>query len=243
MLLLALVLHANEVVSSDKLIDTLWGERPPESAPKLVQGFVSSLRRVLGDGRLETRAPGYRLRVEEGERDVDRFEALLAEARSAGPERAGGLVAEALSLWRGPPLPELRDADVAQPEFARLEGLRQLGLELGFEAQLALGRHREALPDLERFVAAEPLRERPRAQLMVALYRSGRQADALAVYAAGRRTLVDELGIEPSAALRKLERQILAHDPALELEPAVAAVDRPAGYLPTPSTPFLGRAR
>ena len=244
-LLLALLLHANEVVSSDGLIETLWGERPPASAAKLVQGFVSTLRRVLGDGRLETRAPGYLLRVEAGELDVDRFESLTAEARTASPERAVELLDEALALWRGPPLPELRYVDIAQPELARLEGMRCLALELRFEAELALGRHREVLPELERFAATEPLRERLRGQLMLALYRSGRQADALAVYAAGRRTLVEELGIEPGAELKELERQILAHDPALDLESAraVAPGARPAGNLPTPSTPFLGRRR
>jgi predicted ATPase/DNA-binding SARP family transcriptional activator len=246
-LLLALLLHANEVVSNDRLIETLWGERPPASAPKLVQGFVSTLRRVLGDGRLETQAPGYRLRVEMGELDVDRFEALVAEARAAPPERATELLEEALSLWRGPPLPELGYADIAQPELARLEALRQVALEQRLEAELALGRHREGVPELERLVAAEPLRERLRCQLMLALYRSGRQADALAVYADARRTLVDELGIEPGPALKALERQILEHDPALELEPrgnhVPAPVDRRLGNLPAPSTPFLGRTR
>ena len=253
-LLLALLLHANEVVSTDLLIEALWGDRPPASAAKLVQGFVSRLRRVLGEGRLETRAPGYLLRVKAGELDVDRFEALLVEARAVPPDQAAELLHDALSLWRGPPLPELRYADIAQPELARLEALRHVALEQRFEAELALGHDRELLPELERVVAAEPLRERLRGQLMLALYRSGRQADALSVYADGRRTLVDELGIEPGAALKELERQILAHDAALELEPPktvaepvppplLASVDRLPGNLPTPSTPFLGRTR
>jgi len=251
-LLLALLIHANEVVSGDRMIEALWGERPPASAAKLVQGFVSKLRRVLDDGRLETRAPGYVLRVDPGELDVDRFEALVAEARAVPANRAAELLREALSLWRGPPLPELRYADIAQPEIARLEALRHVALEQLFEAELAVGRHRELLPELERVLAAEPLRERLRGQLMLAMYRSGRQADALAVYADGRRTLVDELGIEPGAALKELERQILAHDVALELGPSkadgapvptplLASVDRLPGNLPTPSTPFLGR--
>jgi predicted ATPase/DNA-binding SARP family transcriptional activator len=239
-LLLALLLHRNEVVSSDRLIEVLWGERPPASAPKLVQGFVSTLRRVLGDGRLVTRTPGYLLRVEAGELDAERFESLVGEARAAPPARSVELLADALALWRGAPLPELRYADLAQPELARLDALRHTALEQRFEAELALGRHREALPELERLVAEEPLRERPRAQLMLALYRSGRQADALAVYADGRRTLVEELGLEPGPALRELERQILAQDPALDLEPRRA--DAP-GNLPVPATPFLGRTR
>lgn len=253
-LLLALLIHANEVVSSDRLIEALWGERPPASSAKLVQGFVSKLRRVLGDGRLETRAPGYVLRVDKGELDVDRFEALVAEARTVPPNRAAELLREALSLWRGPPLPELRYADIAQPEIARLESLRHVALEERFEADLALGRHRELVPELERLVAAEPLRERLRAQLMLALYGSDRQADALASYADGRRRFVEELGIEPGAALKELERQILAQDAALELEPSktgaepvpapfLASVDRLPGNLPTLSTPFLGRTR
>src|SRR5207247_1744531 len=145
--------------------------------------------------RLGARGPGYLGRVEGGELDVDRFEALLAEARAVPPDRAAELLRDALSLWRGPPLPELRYADIAQPELARPEALRHVALEQRFEAELALGRHRELLPELERVVAAEPLRERLRGQLILALYRSGRQAHALAVYADGRRTLVDELGI------------------------------------------------
>jgi predicted ATPase/DNA-binding SARP family transcriptional activator len=249
-LLLALLLHANEVVSSDRLIEALWGERPPASAAKLVQGFVSRLRRLLGDGRLETCAPGYLLRVEPGELDVDRFEALLAEAQQEPPARAAELLREALLLWRGPPLPELRYAEIAQPELARLEALRHVALERRFEADLALGRHSELLPDLEGAVAAEPLRERLRGQLMLALYRSGRQADALALYAETRRVLVEELGIEPSTALKELERRILGHDPALELQPPAqlpaptrAEGDRPPGNLPMASTSFLGRRR
>ncbi|HEY1365658.1 MAG TPA: BTAD domain-containing putative transcriptional regulator [Gaiellaceae bacterium] len=243
-LLLALLLHANEVVSNDRLVEALWGEEPPASAAKLVQGFVSTLRRQLGDGRLETRAPGYQLKVEAGELDVDRVEWLVAESRDAPPEQAAELLREALSLWRGNPLPELRYSDFAQPELARLDALRHSALEQLFEAELARGRHREVLPELEGLVAAEPLHERLRGQLMLALYRSGRQADALAAYSDGRRTLVEELGIEPGEALKELERQILAHDPALDLTAAepTRADSRP-GNLPVPSTPFLGRTR
>src|SRR5713101_3355793 len=168
-LLALLVLRANEVVSSDRLVDELWGERPPAKAAKNVQVYVSQLRRLLGDSRLETHGHGYLLRVEPGALDAERFSALLDEGR------------EALALWRGAALADVAYEQFAQAEIARLEELRLVALEERIEADLVLGRHIALVAELEGLVRAEPLRERPRAQLMLALYRSGRQAEALAV--------------------------------------------------------------
>jgi hypothetical protein len=162
------------------------------------------------------------LRVEEGALDLARFELLIAEARTSLPARRVGLLLAALSLWRGPPLAKLAYNDVAKAEIARLEALRLTAFEERIDAELELGRHAELVPELEQLVTAEPLRERLRRQLMLPLYRAGRQADALAAYADARRTLVHELGIEPGPALKELERAILAQDPALEQLPAPA---------------------
>ena len=219
-LIALLLVHANEVVSTDRLIDGLWGERPPATAPKVLQNAVSQLRRSLGDDLIVTRGRGYLLRVEPEAIDARRFEALLDQGRqklaSGDTEGAAAILREALALWRGPPLDEFSYEPFAEAEIARLEELHLRGLEERVEAELALGRHADLVGEVERLVADHPLRERPRGQLMLALYRSGRQAEALRAYEDGRRLLAEELGIEPGAVLQRLEKQILTQDPALE---------------------------
>jgi DNA-binding SARP family transcriptional activator len=220
-LLAVLLLRANEVVSRDRLIDELWGESPPETASTALQVHVSQLRKALGPDRIETRRPGYRLEVGSGELDLDRFEALLERAREQDPREAESGLREALGLWRGAPLADL-DVALARPERARLEERRLTALEQRIEAELALGHGSELVAELERLVAEHPLRERPRGQLMIALYRSGRQADALEVYRRGRRLLSEELGLEPDESLQRLETAILTHDPSLDADTAPA---------------------
>jgi YVTN family beta-propeller protein len=228
-LLAHLLLHTNEVVSSDRLIDGLWGERPPATAPKVLQNAVSQLRRSLGDELIVTRAPGYVLRVDPNAIDSRRFETLLDQGRqelaSGDTEGAASILREALELWRGPPLDEFSYDPFAEAEIKRLEELHVRALEERIEAELALGRHSDLVGELERLVAAQPLRERPRGQLVLALYRSGRQAEALRAYEDGRRLLAEELGIEPGAALSRLEKQILTQDPALEPPPTVPRLE------------------
>ena len=220
LLLATLLLHPNEVVSSDRLIDALWGEDPPPTAAKALQVHVSQLRRLLEPGLLVTRPPGYELRVGDGQLDLPAFEAQAAEGRAAAAsgraERASALLGDALALWRGPPLADLTFEEALRAEISRLEELRLAVLEDRIGADLALGRHSELVPELEGLAGAHPLRERLRWQLMVALYRSGRQADALEVYRQTRRLLVDELGLEPSRELKALEERILAQDPELD---------------------------
>jgi DNA-binding SARP family transcriptional activator/DNA-binding beta-propeller fold protein YncE len=209
-LLIYLLLHANEVVPSGRLIDALWDERPPPTASKILQNAVSHLRKELGDGRLVTRDPGYVLRVAEDELDVDRFERLAREGRSA----------EALGLWRGPPLLDLHDERFADDARRRLEEQRLAVLADRIDDDLAAGRHAEVLPDLEELIAEHPLQERLQAQLMLALYRAGRQGEALEAYQRARKTLSNELGLEPGPELQELERRILKHDPAIAPPPA-----------------------
>ena len=224
-LLALLLLHANEVVSSDRLIDGLWGERPPATAAKVLQNAVSQLRRSLGDNVIVTRAPGYLLQVEPDSIDARRFESLLDDGRqtlAAGDAaHAAHALREGLALWRGPPLDEFAYEPFASTEIARLDELRLRALEERIEADLALGRHADLVGELERLVSEHPLRERPRGQLMLALFQSGRQAEALQAYQDGRRLLAEELGLEPGAALQQLEKQILTQDPALEPPPLV----------------------
>src|SRR5436309_4274744 len=243
-LLAVLLLEANQVVSSDRLIDALWGEDPPETARNTIQVYISQLRKLLPDGALETAPPGYRLVIEADSVDLFEFMRLSEKGRTAlGAADAAGAadaLRAALALWRGAPLADLPWEPFAQAEIVRLEELRLAALEDRIEADLALGRHGQLVGELERLVAEQPFRERLRAQLMLALYRSGRQADALAVYQRARRTLVDELGIEPSESLRQLERAILAHDPALNAPQARPGLPRRA---PIPATPLLGRER
>jgi DNA-binding SARP family transcriptional activator len=229
-LLALLLLHANAVVPRDRLIDEIWGDEPPETARTALQVYVSQLRKALGGERIETRAPGYRVRTEPDALDLERFERLVAEGRDAlaggDAERSADAFREALALWRGTPLAELGAVPFAQRECLRLEELRLAALEERVEADLQLGRHARLVPELERLVREHPLRERLRGQLMLALYRCGRQADALEVYRSGRRLLDEELGLQPDDELQRLERAILNHDPSLE-SPLVPGVRRP----------------
>ena len=219
-LLAALVLRRGEVVSVDALVEALWGDTTPSTAVKAVQGYVSHLRRLLGsDGAIVTQAPGYVLRVPAEAVDAHRFATLAAEGWRTledDPESALDTFEDALALWRGPALAEFAFADFAQREIRRLEELRLETVEGRFEAMLELGRHGAVVAELETRVAEHPLRERLRGQLMLALYRSGRQAEALEVYRDGRRLLADELGLEPGAELQRLERAILSQDASLE---------------------------
>jgi DNA-binding SARP family transcriptional activator len=226
-LLAILLLRANEVVSTDRLADQLWGETPPPSAAKAIQVYVSKLRKELGENRLLTRAPGYVLIVEPSELDLGRFEQLVANARRADPHDAAAVLREALGLWRGEPLADLEYEAFAQAEISRLEELRLAVLEERIDADLASGRHRETLGELEALVAAHPLRERLAGQLMLSLYRSGRQAEALDVYHRTRQVLVDEIGLEPNPALQRLEKAILNQDASLDLaQPQSEAPER-----------------
>ncbi len=213
-LLALLLLEANRVVSRERLIDGLWGDDPPETAVTSIQVYISRLRKLLASGTLLTRPPGYLLDVEPENVDLFRFERLVEEARRADPEHAAGLLDEALKLWRGPALAEFVGEPFAQIEAGRLDDLRVAALEDRIDANLALGRHANLIGELEVLIAEHPHRERLRGQLMLALYRSERQAEALAAYRDARATL-DELGLEPGATLQRLERQILNHDEEL----------------------------
>ena len=230
--LVVLALNANRVVAHDQLIDALWDEEPPETARKALQVYVSQLRKALGRERLETKPRGYLLRLEPDELDRSRVERL----RESGKPR------EALELWRGAPLVDFADQRFAQAEIARLEELRLSCLEQRIEQDLAAGRHAELAGELDALTKQHPLREHLRVQLMLALYRAGRQAEALKAYQAARAALVEELGIEPGSRLRELHQQILTQDPALDLpelqpaargKPALAAGPAPA---PRPAT-------
>jgi DNA-binding SARP family transcriptional activator len=236
-LLTLLLLHANEVVSSDRLIDGVWGERPPRTVGAALRVYLSKLRKLLGsdgsDVALLTRPPGYMLAIEPEQLDLHRFERLVREGREAlavrSAEKATARLGEALALWRGPPLADLGYAPFAASTVARLVELRLCALEDRIEAELALGHHSDLVPEIEALVAEYPLRERLRAQLMVALYRTGRQAEALQAYRAARRLLAEELGIDPGPELRHLEKAILVHDPSLAPAPASPAA---AGHRP-----------
>ena len=243
-LLAILLVHANKPVSTDRLIDELWGEHPPASVRKGLQVLVSRLRKTLGKGsaRLATQPDGYLLHVEPGELDLDRCERLGRQGREAlarGDCRpAAEQLREALGLWRGPPLAEFAFESFAQAEIGRLEELRLALLEDRIDADLACGTHATLVGELEALVAEHPLRERLRRQLILALYRSGRQADALEAYREARTVLDEELGLEPTPALRELEHAILTHDPSLRAPtPPRPSVSR----LPVPPTPTLGR--
>ena len=238
-LLAALVLRRNEVVSVDELVGTLWGDTAPSTAVKAVQGHVSHLRRVLAsDGLLVTHAPGYVLRVPADAVDAHRFATLAAEGwRTLQYDPGSALVTfeRALAIWRGQALADFAFADFAQHEIRRLEELRLETVEGRFESMLELGRHGAVVAELDVHVAEHPMRERLRGQLMLALYRCGRQADALEVYRAGRRLLDEELGLEPGAELQRLEKAILNHDPSLE-SPEVHP-ERPSVGQPRRSSP------
>jgi DNA-binding SARP family transcriptional activator/pimeloyl-ACP methyl ester carboxylesterase len=238
-LLAMLLLHREEIVPGAQLIEALWGDEPPGTAQTALYGHVSALRKLIGADRIRTRPPGYLLRVSAGEVDIARFESLVSQARERDdPDERSACLREALALWRGEPLPELRYEAFAEREIARLEELRLAAVEDRVDAELALGRHHELVAELEPLVAEHPFRERLRGQLMLALYRCGRQAEALHALQSGRRVLIEQLGIDPGPALRQLELRILRQDPGLDLPPAGArpsaraepAVRRPVRY-------------
>jgi YVTN family beta-propeller protein len=236
-LLTLLLLHANEVVSRDRLIDGVWGETPPRTVEAALRVYLSKLRKLLGsDGSgvaLVTRPHGYMLGIEPEQLDLHRFERLVCEGREAlavrSAEKAAARLGEALALWRGPPLADLGYASFTAATIGRLVELRLCAFEDRIEAELALGHHSDLVPDIEALVAEYPLRERLRAQLMVTLYRTGRQSEALQAYRAARRLLAEELGIDPGPELQHLEKAILVHDPSLAPAPAsrAAAAHRP----------------
>jgi DNA-binding SARP family transcriptional activator len=256
-LLAILLLRANEPVPRDVLIHELWGERPPAGARGSVEVYVSRLRKALGaagNGHVVvTRPGGYSLQLADGQLDVDRFERLVAEGRSAlagnAPEQAEASLRAALRLWRGNALGDLSCEPFAQVETGRLEEMRLGAVEDRIEADLALGRRADLVSELEALVATYPLRERLHGQLMIALYRCGRQAEALEAYQAARRTLVEELGLEPGPALQRLERAILRQDASLELPaqaaagPAPGPVARPGQASPVGAGPRKYRVR
>ena len=222
-LLAVLALAPNTAVAVDELVERLWGDEPPSSAPKMVQLYVSHLRRVLdGNGvdtaRIVTHGRGYELRLDADRVDAARFERLVEEASGD----AGGHVRDALALWRGPPLADVADEPFAAAEIRRLEELRLMALELAIDADLAAGRHREALGELDALVTEHPLRERLHGLRMLALYRAGRQAEALEAYRQARALLVGEIGVEPGPELRRLHDDLLRQDPALEHVAAAA---------------------
>jgi len=229
-LLAVLLLHANQRVSRERLIDELWSDEPPSSAAHSLDVYVSRLRKILqqagGDGLLATHGNGYLLRVEDGCLDAGRFERLLDEARTLPPEQARELLREALALWRGRALADVELPGSERAGVDRLEELRLVALEERIEADLALGRHAALVGELQALVAEQPLRERLRAQYMHALYGAGRQADALEAYRDGQRALA-ELGLEPSPELKSLQRRILNHDPSLRARGVGGRADEP----------------
>ena len=229
-LLAMLALEAGSTVSSERLIDGLWGDDPPATAAKMVQLYVSHLRKAMtatGEGdAIATRGRGYQLQVSRDQVDAARFERLLAQ----------GAAREALSLWRGPPLGDVADEPFAAAEIRRLDELRSAALEVAIDQDLEAGRHREVLAELESLLAQEPLRERLHAQRMLALYRCGRQADALEAYRQARTTLVEEIGVEPGPELRRLHESILRQDPSLDPPTQDVPFE-----LPGARSPLLGR--
>ena len=240
-----LALSANRAVSEDRLIDALWAEEPPRTAARTLQSHLSRLRQAIGgEASLEASGGGWVLRIDSETVDAVRFEALVARGRraaSAGDQLdAGVALREALGLWRGRALEDFADQRWAVGEAARLEELRLCAFEERAEAELACGRHHELIADLQAACRAEPLRERLWGQLMLALYRAGRQADALRAFQQLRRTLVEELGIEPNPALGRLEQSIVTQSPSLDWQTPASAVDRSA--LPSESVVSVGDA-
>ncbi|HEX6022896.1 MAG TPA: BTAD domain-containing putative transcriptional regulator [Solirubrobacter sp.] len=240
-----LVSHRSDVVSAERLIDVLWDENPPPTAAKALQVHVSQLRRALGPDTIVTRPTGYAIRLEPGQLDLERFETRVEQARAKPPREAAALLRDALALFRGPPLADALLLGPASAEADRIEGARLDALESRIEHDLELGRHADVVAEVEALAAQHPYRERFHAQLMLALYRSGRQADALEAFRRARHALVEDLGLDPSPELKRLEAAILAHDPALELDapaaPAPAPAPSVAPPLPVPATPLLGR--
>jgi DNA-binding SARP family transcriptional activator len=258
-LLAALLVHANKVVAAARLIDLLWGENPPASAKATLQTYVLHLRRLLptgsqaGEGVLLTRSPGYLLRVEPERLDLDRFQCLVEAAQQADrdPAQAAARLRQALGLWRGPALCDVDSDALRWVEAPRLEELRLAALEARIDAELQLGLHAGLVGELHALAATHPLRERFAGQLMLGLYRCGRQADALAVFAATRQQLVEDLGLEPGQELQRLHRAILVGDPTLD-HPAPTAGRRTGPVrasqpvpreLPGPVAEFTGRTR
>ena len=245
-LLAILLVNRGAAVSADRIVDDLYAGRPPRNALKTLQVHVSRLRKALGGGEVQTAAGGYRLAPGSGELDVEQFDRLADAGRlelAAGKSQsASTLLGEALALWRGPALADFAYAEFAQAEILRLEERRLGVLEDRIDADLALGRHSALTPELESLVRGHPLREQLRAQLMLALYRSGRQAEALEAYQDARRTLVDELGIEPGRELRDLQQAILAQDSSLDLDLTSSGVAS-AVVVDIASTTFVGRER
>jgi DNA-binding SARP family transcriptional activator len=241
--LAVLLLHANQPVSAERIALALWGEDAPAGAVKTVHVNVSRLRKALGAGEiLKTSGAGYCLSVRQGELDADRFEELVEDGRRklAGGqvEEAGIVLRKALELWRGPPLADLAFEPFAQVEIARLEEEQQTALETRVEADLAAGRHAELVAELRRMVAKHPARERLAGHLMLALYRCGRQSEALEAYHEARQRLADEAGVEPGEELHALQDAILHHDPALAMASAEAL---PHELDVTSAPPLLGR--
>src|SRR5581483_8391105 len=230
-LLALLLLNGNRPVSADRLVEALWGEEPPRTARKAVQVYVSQLRKALGGDRIRTEAAGYVLDVRDDEFDAGRFERLAATGRPR----------EALALWRGPPLAEFAYQPFAEAEARRLEELRLACVEDRLDEDLAAGRHAQVVGELETLVAEQPLRERLRSQQMLALYRCGRQAEALEAYQDARRALVDALGIDPSPELQRLQRAILNHDDALAATPAPEPGPPERPSLPAAANRLIGR--
>ena len=239
-LLARLLLEADRTVAVDQLVDDLWGHDVPGSAVKMVHIYVSQLRKLLPAEVLRTRPPGYSLHIEPGALDLDRFAALRDAGRAAlaagAAQTADEQLREALALWRGAALAEFSEP-FARVEAARLEELQLACLEDRIEADIALGRQGDVVGELEALVARHPLRERLRGQLMLSLYRSGRQAEALAAYRAFRATLDEQLGLEPSVGLRALERRILQQDPALGLPAAADAATAAPPRAPQATNP------
>lgn len=207
-----LLFDAGRVVASDRLIDAIWSGSPPRTASASLQNFISQLRKALGPETIETRPPGYRIRLATEQLDLAQLRRLVDEARASDPSRRARVLGEALALWRGEPLAELAYEPFAELEIARLSEMRLALIEEWAEAELAIGRHSDLVGQLEELVQKHPLRERLRAQLMLALYRSGRQADALEAYQVGRKRLVEELGVEPSPLLRQTQAAILRQE-------------------------------
>ena len=212
-----LLLHPNQVVSTDRLIDELWGERPPKTVDAYIQNCIFRLRRVLGRDVIETRPPGYLIHLDAQDVDSIRFEHAVVEARDLAPRERAAALREALEYWRGPPLDDLTFEGAARIEVGRLDELRLTALELRLDAELELGRHEAVLAEIDALARRHPGRERLRYLQMLAFYRCGRQRDALRAYQEARLELVEQFGLEPGEDLRALERMIISHDPALDL--------------------------
>ncbi len=217
--LAVLLVHANETVSTDRLVDEVWGDDPPDTARRSLQAYVSRLRGLLGGDVITAAEPGYRLHLDPADADWKRFDAKVAQGRAllgTDPVRAAAMLRDAQAMWRGAPFADLADEQCLQPAIARLEDRRLATVEDHIDAELAAGRHGALVGEIESLVARYPLRERLRGQLMLALYRSGRQAEALRSYQDARRYLIEELGVEPSPDLQRLEERMLSHDPDLD---------------------------